>query len=157
MQVIYLKEGFYVENAESKWALKLQAEPFETLYELGFSETILEDEPGLNYLVKVAQTFVEVLKTDGDLEVTRKFRFPDETVYENLVQEVPFVIGSEFVTVTWLQAIHQTFAELFAQELAVFPGSVAEYIQAKNKALIIAGRCIFTSSNVRTRIHRLLF
>ena len=143
MQVIYLKEGFYVENAESKWALKLQAEPFETLYELGFSETILEDEPGLNYLVKVAQTFVEVLKTDGDLEVTRKFRFPDETVYENLVQEVPFVIGSEFVTVTWLQAIHQAFAELFAQELAVFPGSVAEYIQAKNKALIIAGRVYF--------------
>lgn len=142
-QAIFLEKGFYIENPETDFERTFKDAPFQTLYEQSFSSETAETDASVVYLFNVAQEFVSALKNDGEIEVTRTFRFPSETVYQNLVNKVPFVIGYEFITVQWLQNIHQELATIFNEELSHFQGSAAEYIQSKNKALIVAGRVYF--------------
>src|SRR5699024_5675835 len=102
-----------------------------------------EADISIAYLIDIVQEFVSALKNDGEIEVTRTFRFPSETVYQQLVNSAPFVTGYEFITVQWLQDIHQELAAIFNEELSYFQGSVSEYIQSKNKNIIVAGRVSF--------------
>lgn len=142
-QAIFLEKGFYIENPETDFERTFKDAPFQTLYEQSFSSETAETDASVAYLFNVAQEFVSALKNDGEIEVSRTFRFPSETVYQNLVNRVPFVIGYEFITVQWLQNIHQELATIFSEELSHFQGSAVEYIQSKNKDLIVAGRVYF--------------
>lgn len=142
-QAIFSENGFYIENPTTDFERTLKDTPFQTLYEQCFSSKTVNSDVSLAYLFNVAQEFVSALKNDGEIEVTRIFRFPSETVYQHLVSTVPFVIGYEFITIQWLQNIHQELATIFEGEMNFFQGSVSEYIQSKNKNLIVAGRVYF--------------
>lgn len=142
-KIIYLQKGFKIEQAETTFEQALKDAPVKTLYEQAFCEDFPTGDASLTFLFRVAQVFVETLQNDGEIEITRQFKQPEEAVYLSLVDEVPFAIGSEFVTVTWLQDVHQTLAEQLAVELTAFSGSVAEYIHSKNKQLTLAGRVYF--------------
>lgn len=142
-QAIFTKTGFSIEQPTTPFEYRLKNEPFRTLYEQGFAERISKTDPSIDYLLQVAQSFVHQLKKDGEIEITRKFRFPAKHFYQTLVNEVPFVIGYEFVTISWLQAIHQELANIFAEEMKNFQGSVADYVQSKNQNLTTAGRVYF--------------
>ncbi|WP_192987763.1 DEAD/DEAH box helicase [Carnobacterium mobile] len=142
-QAFFLEKGFYIENPATDFERAMKDAPFQTLYEQGFSSEIVETDISIAYLIDIAQEFVSALKSDGEIEVTRTFRFPSETVYQQLVNSAPFVIGYEFITVQWLQDFHQELATIFNEELSYFQGSVSEYIQSKNKNIIVAGRVYF--------------
>ncbi|MCI3028775.1 DEAD/DEAH box helicase [Desemzia sp. C1] len=142
-QAIFLEKGFYIENPTTEFERALQKAPFRTLYEQVFSSETVETDDSIAYLFNVAQEFVSALKNDGEIEVTRTFQAPSETVYQSLVIKAPFAIGHEFITVQWLQNIHQELATIFNEEISHFQGSVSEYIHSKNKALIVAGRVYF--------------
>ncbi|GMA46410.1 DEAD/DEAH box helicase [Tetragenococcus muriaticus] len=142
-QVIFTKNGFSIEEPTTPFEYRLKNEPFRTLYEQGFAEKISKTDPSIDYLLQVAQSFIHQLKNDGEIEITREFRFPSVHFYQTLANEVPFVIGYEFVTVSWLQAIHQKLANIFAEEMTNFQGSVADYVQSKNQNLTTAGRVYF--------------
>ena len=142
-QAIFLEKGFYIENPTKEFERALQKAPFSTLYEQGFSSETVETDVSIAYLFNVAQEFVSVLKNDGEIEVTRIFQAPSETIYQSLMNKAPFAIGHEFITVQWLKNVHQKLAILFNEEMSRFQGSVSEYIQSKNKEIIIAGRVYF--------------
>lgn len=142
-QAIFLEKGFYIENPTTEFERALQKAPFSTLYEQGFSSETVETDVSIAYLFNVAQEFVSALKNDGEIEVTRTFQFPSETVYQSLMNKAPFAIGHEFITVQWLKNVHQELAMIFNEEMSRFQGSVSEYIQSKNKSLIVAGRVYF--------------
>jgi len=142
-QAIFTKTGFTIEEPTSKFENDLKNQPFSTLYEQGFTNETTTLDPSIAYLLKVAKNFVQVLKNNGEVEVTRQFHFPPDHFYQKLANKVPFVIGYEFVTVSWLQSIHQELANIFAKEIANFQGSVADYIQSKNENLTTAGRVYF--------------
>ncbi|MGX7394532.1 DEAD/DEAH box helicase [Carnobacterium mobile] len=142
-QAIFLEKGFHIENPTTDFERAMKDAPFQTLYEQGFSSEIVETDISIAYLIDITQEFVSALKNDGEIEVTRTFRFPSETVYQQLVNSAPFVTGYEFITVQWLQDIHQELAAIFNEELSYFQGSVSEYIQSKNKNIIVAGRVYF--------------
>ncbi|MFL2134432.1 DEAD/DEAH box helicase [Desemzia sp. FAM 23990] len=142
-QAIFLEKGFYIENPTTEFERALQKAPFRTLYEQVFSSETVETDVSIAYLFNVAQEFVSALKNDGEIEVTRTFQFPSETVYQSLMNKAPFAIGHEFITVQWLKNVHQELAMIFNEEMSRFQGSVSEYIQSKNKEIIIAGRVYF--------------
>ncbi|WP_407103226.1 DEAD/DEAH box helicase [Desemzia sp. FAM 24101] len=142
-QAIFLEKGFYIENPTTEFERALQKAPFRTLYEQVFSSETVETDVSIAYLFNVAQEFVSALKNDGEIEVTRTFQFPSETVYQSLMNKAPFAIGHEFITVQWLKNVHQELAMIFNEEMSRFQGSVSEYIQSKNNSLIVAGRVYF--------------
>ncbi|MCF1628093.1 DEAD/DEAH box helicase [Tetragenococcus koreensis] len=142
-QAIFLEKGFYIEQPTTEFEFNLQKQPYQTLYEQGFANKRNDTSPSIDYLLQVAQWFVTELKNNGEIEVTKEFQPPSEYFYQTLAEQVPFVIGYEFVTVSWLQAIHQKLAAIFTEEIQHFSGSVAEYIQSKNADLITAGRVYF--------------
>lgn len=142
-QAIFLEKGFYIEDPTTEFERVLKDAPFRTLYEQGFSSETVNSDVSIAYLFSVAQELVSALKNDGEIEVTRTFQAPSEKVYQGLVNTAPFAIGHEFITVQWLQNIHQELATIFNEEISHFQGSVSEYIQSKNKALIVAGRVYF--------------
>lgn len=142
-QAIFSEKGFYIENPEVDYEYALKDAPFQTLYEQSFSTESVETDVSIAYLINVAQEFVSALKNDGEIEVTRTFRFPSETVYQQLMNKAPFVTGYEFITVQWLKDVHQELAAIFSEELSHLQSSVSEYIQSKNRSLIVAGRVYF--------------
>lgn len=142
-QAIFLEQGFYIEDPITDFEQTLKEAPFHTLYEQSFSSEAANADISIAYLFTVAQEFVSALKYNGEIEVTRSFQAPSEATYQRLVKDAPFTIGYEFVTIHWLKNIHQELAVIFNEEMSRFPGSVAEYIQSKNKSLIVAGRVYF--------------
>lgn len=144
-QAIYTKEGFYLEEASTEFEQKLKKQPYQTLYEEIFQvdNDRTDMDPSILYLLHLTKRFAENLKNDGELEVTRALASLEETDYQSLVNEVPFVIGWEFVTIAWMKQIHQALNQIFIEELQNFKGTVAEYIQMKNEHLLIAGRVYF--------------
>ncbi|HLQ39609.1 MAG TPA: DEAD/DEAH box helicase [Tetragenococcus sp.] len=142
-KAIFLARGFRVDQPADDLEKALQERPYHTLYQQGFTDKIFHTDPAIAYLIKIAQVFVEELKSDGEIELRRKFSFPAEHFYQKWANQVPFVIGYEFVTPDWLRAIHQELADIFETETQNFTASVAAYIQSKNKKLTTAGRVYF--------------
>lgn len=105
---------------------------------VNFSESI-------EYLYKVASTFIRILVRNPDLETLRekaKATLGDEEE-EKLLMEVPYLIGAEYLDRRWLDRAWDKLNRAFAKEIIKHQGSVTEYLQARNPEIHIAGKVYF--------------
>ncbi len=112
---------------------------------LGFLEFDSNLAPSLLYLNTISKSFLKHLSKTANLEITREqtiVKAAKEDL-QSLVNKVPFMLGMEFITIPWLEKMFSDLNEVFAKEIASYPGTVAEFLRAQNKNITVFGRIYF--------------
>ncbi|MDR1826797.1 MAG: DEAD/DEAH box helicase [Methylobacteriaceae bacterium] len=133
MQVLFAQGGYTVDGGE----LSLSQ-----VYDLAFDGTPPED-PAVRFLVGIAGALVESVRRDPDIELTRTAAKPEPAALYDILLQLPYVLGSEFVNLIWIENLYNRLAGVFNAELAAFKGTVADYLHSRNTALTVSGRVFF--------------
>ena len=115
------------------------------LYRLGLSGEQGELSPSGSFLYQVADTFFKQLTDLPELELARgnaKAPLSEETVGE-LLKKVPFAIGAEHITESWIGRVFRELQKIFADEAADYDGTIAMYFTEKNQKLRVPERVFF--------------
>ncbi len=143
----YLAKGAPV-NAE-EWQQKLYAEYLAdsdcAWLRLGAAPINQEYSGSVQYLYKVASTFVKHLVRNPDLEQLRE---KAESVLEDnesemLLAEAPYLNGAEYLDKHWLHRAWNRLNQAYYQDIKKYPGSVSDYFLAKNPDIHLIGRVYF--------------
>ena len=146
------KSGFRIDNAVAvsggdaeEWKRAFSDEPYETLYRLAFLDRpVCFDAAGM-FLCQVAERFTEELFAEPGLELSREHTAlsPSEESTELLLRSVPFVLGAEYVTETWVKKQYKKLLSVFQTEIARYPGKVSLYLSEKSQKLQVPERVFF--------------
>ena len=146
---IITKDSFRIDNAVQYDDIaktdEFTASPYKTFYRLAFSaRPDYLDAAGI-FIFRIAEVFTEELAAVSGIELSREKTelIPDNETIEMLLESVPFVIGAEFVTRTWIKRQYRRFLEVFRKEIKEYPGKVSLYFAEKNEKLHIPERVFF--------------
>ncbi len=97
------------------------------------------------FLFQVAESFVEMLVNTSGLELSREKTelVPKEETIELLLDSVPFVLGAEFVTRTWIKRQYRKLLAVFSKQIKSYTGRVSLYFAEKNQKLHVPERVFF--------------
>lgn len=101
--------------------------------------------PSLEYIHKASTTYIKCLSTNPDLETLRqkaKGVLEEEEKVE-LLSEVPFINGVEYLDAHWLECIWDRLNKAFSKEMKEYEGTVAQYFVSKNPDIHLAGKVYF--------------
>ena len=152
LNFLLTSDGFMLDEREAAysdelyaWKQKFDASPFQALYNLGFQEKPLWLDVAGGYLYQVADCFLQSLTRQSDIELLRENVkvYVDETVTEQLLNAVPFTLGSEYVTEEWILEIFRKLVDVFAEEIKRYDGTVALYLAEKSQRLRVPERIFF--------------
>lgn len=137
--------GEALSEAAHVWKKRFEEERFVALYRLGFVECPEEFDQAGRFLHQLADAFFRVLTDQPDLELTRaQTRIAaDENLIRRLLDCVPFTLGSEHVTQTWIGHAFERLNEIFADEIGHFDGTVAMYLSENSQHLKVPERVFF--------------
>jgi len=117
----------------------------QALIVLGFADRAVPMSESLNYLRRIAATFVKRVTRNPDLEVLR-----EKIVVEiegddlqQLLQNAPYIQGAEHLSVIWLEKLWDTLNQSFCTMIQAYPGSVGEFFASFNPKLHLVGRVFF--------------
>ena len=84
---------------------KFYQDKYLALYEMGFAQRSPELDASGIFLYQIADCFSHALTSQPDIELTREQAeiTVEDSAIDGLLQSVPFVSGSEFVTREWLE------------------------------------------------------
>ena len=151
LRFILTKEGFraddvvYAEKDPVKWFEKFTKSPYETLYELSFRERPdCFDAAGI-FLFQIAEQFTAELTAVSGLELSREKTelAPNDETIEILLDSVPFALGAEFVTRTWIKRQYRKLLAVFAKQIKTYKGKVSLYFAEKSQKLHVPERVFF--------------
>ena len=151
LQFLLTKDGFrvddmlYAEKEVQAYASGFARAPYETLYELAFRELPECFDAAGVFLFQVAESFVEMLVNTSGLELSREKTelVPKEETIELLLDSVPFVLGAEFVTRTWIKRQYRKLLAVFSKQIKSYTGRVSLYFAEKNQKLHVPERVFF--------------
>lgn len=99
----------------------------------------------LSYLIRIAGSFVRKLAQNPDIEALRERAVVEleEGEIENLLYNVPYIIGSQYLDQSWMEkaweALHRAFGHRIQNEV----GSIAQLFMAGDYPIHLAGRVYF--------------
>ena len=133
MQIILTEDGYITDGGT------LSAED---LYNTAFDGEQPEDA-ALRFLSGIARLLIDSVRRDPDIELTRHAAGLDPQSGLEQLKKLPYVLGSEFVSLQWISRLYDRLADVFNAELHAFKGTAGEYLQSKNAALTVSGRVFF--------------
>jgi hypothetical protein len=115
------------------------------LFELGFPARPEGGSSSLDFLYRLASSFVDTLTDRSDLQLVRESVsvLPDDVTCEKLMRVRPFCPGAEYISRSWIEKQFVQLNVVFSKELASFQGTAADYLSEKNKQLRIPERIFF--------------
>jgi len=131
-----LEENVYQQYLDNRYKM---------LFYFGFVDDAKSMSPSISFLHKLAAKFIERLSKNPDLEYTREQTIitPTDDDILDILHNVPFVVGLEFINVNWIKDIYRNLSGVFATEISTYPGSVAEFLQDHNSRINVVGRVFF--------------
>ena len=149
LQFVFTRDSFYPdmvsESSDSEWARRFEENPARALYQFG-----LEALPGTagssaGFLHQVADTFFRALTDIPELELVRQEAKPtlSQDMLEQLLQAVPYVVGSEYITKEWIQLQFHKLGHIFAEEITAYEGTVEMYLAEQGQHLRVPERVFF--------------
>ena len=150
LSFLFTETGFVLdtvdrEQQDSKWFQRFQEDKYSALYDFGFQERIHQLHASTGFLHRTAELYIHVLTSLSELEIAREqvqITLPVD-IWEQLQKELPFAIGSEFITYKWVQNIFVHLHEVFCREISRYEGSAKLYLAEKNQNLKVAERIFF--------------
>ena len=152
LNFLFTEKGFLLDEKDEtypheiqKWKEKFGKSFIQALYNLGFEEKPAWLDAAGSYLYMVADQFLQQLTRLPDIELLReKVVIPvDEDIAEKLLNAVPFTLGSEHVTLKWIQGIFTQLQNVFADEIKKYDGTVSLYLADKSQHLRVPERIFF--------------
>lgn len=134
-----------VVEADEKLKEEFSEDRFAALFHLGFQSRRPEESPSLGFLHSVASDFMEALTDTPDLEVSREETKVSvtEDMADRILNRVPFGIGTEFISQSWVANIFRHLSSEFKKELSVYPGTVKMFLAEKSQNLRVPERVFF--------------
>lgn len=146
------ESGWIVESldrasAEAKeLAARFAADPYAALFTLGF----FPDHPpwydnALVFLSDISRAFCTALLDHSDLELLRQEITVelDEDVYRDLMDRMPFFIGSRYVNRSWLENVWNRLLAVYRTEIAGYTGTVEACLSRFAPGLKVPERVYF--------------
>ena len=154
LEFIFTKYGFAADNRVKALSPedrerfdRYEENRFKALYEDGLRETAGAGivSPSDRFLRLLSRTYFQSLLSLPDLELKREAAEAEfsGTQLEMLLRAVPFAIGSEYVTESWLQMMCGGLNLVFAGEIAAYDGPVSVYFAEKSQNLHVPERIFF--------------
>ena len=152
LQFIFTDTGFYAENStfslsETGQRLKaaFDADCYGALFQFSFEARAESLTPSASFLYLISETFFKELTNHPELELSREtVQVPlSEDTRQNLLDSVPFSIGSECITGEWLENVFAHLQQVFASEISAYKGSVSMYLAEKSQNLQVPERIFF--------------
>lgn len=152
LQFLFTPEGFLVDPsvqnlkpAHQRLKERFEQDKFGTLYQAGLEEKPEDLSASAFFLFLVADTFFRTLTSLPELEVAREDvkTEPSEEICRQLLDAVPFVIGSEHLTKKWIRRMFGKLADIFREEIRPYDGTVAMYLAEKSQHLRVPERIFF--------------
>ncbi|MCI8431366.1 MAG: DEAD/DEAH box helicase [Lachnospiraceae bacterium] len=152
LQFLFTPEGFLVDPSvqdlkpkHQKLKERFEQDKFGALYEAGLEEKPEDLSASAFFLFLVADTFFRVLTGLPELEVAREDvkTEPSEEVCQQLLDAVPFVIGSEHLNKKWIRRVFGKLSDIFREEIRACDGTVAMYLAEKSQHLRVPERIFF--------------
>ena len=120
----------------------LSSNPCKALYEHGFSDKDGQDT-SVRFLLDIARAVIRDISGNPDINITRTAAKPTSECLLQLLRHLPYVTGSEFVNLNWIEQVYMSISSVFDEEFAGFAESTDEYFKSKNSELNVAGRVFF--------------
>ena len=133
MQIIFTENGYTVDSGQLSYT---------EIYNLVF-DAVKPEDAGALYLIRIASMAVDAARHDPDITLTRTVKTPDLADFYPLISGLPYVLGAEFVNLSWILSVYENIANVLNTELAAFNGTPEEYFKSKNEALTVSGRVFF--------------
>ena len=159
LNAYFLPEGFVIEETSDdtdkieldqqdplkEWIIQFESNKYKALFHLGFLEKAKWFSPSIEYLYHIADLLIKKLSKQSDIEFSRESVQVEliEEELNTLKEEVPFVIGMEYVDATWLQVLWEKLLAVFSMEIKTYEGTVARYFAEYNSNINVAGRVFF--------------
>lgn len=128
-----------------KWITAFEDDKYSALFQLGFNKKEPWFSPSLEYLHHLAELLLKKLSQQPEIEFNRdavQVDLTDDELYK-LKEELPFVIGMEYVDDDWIQAVWKSLLAVFKREIKTYDGTVARYFTDHNANINVAGRVFF--------------
>lgn len=152
LQFLFTPDGFLVDPSvqnlkpkHQKLKERFEKDKYGALYQAGLEERPEDLSASAFFLLLVADTFFRVLTSLPELEVAREDvkTEPSEEICQQLLDAVPFVIGSEHLTKKWIRRVFGKLSDIFREEIRSHDGTVAMYLAEKSQRLRVPERIFF--------------
>lgn len=130
---------------ETKLREAFLADRYKALFGLGFAPRSGKESPSLSFLHRLSGIFLEELTRSPDLEVARehtKVVLFEETA-DRILYLVPFGIGTENITPSWIRGVFEGLNEAFSRELCAWQGTVAMFLTEHSQNLRVPEQIFF--------------
>ena len=152
LNAYFLPETFVIDEVENQpeeilktWIEAFEADKYSALFHLGFLKKESWFSHSIEYLHHIAEMLIKKLSQQTEIELSRDTVQVDLTEDElnHLKDDLPFVIGMEYVDDAWIRAIWGALLAVFRLEIKNFDGAVAGYFTGYNSNINVAGRVYF--------------
>ena len=151
LQFIFTPTGVLAEcpkdsasESDVQWKEQFDTNCYEAIYQYGMTGVEADTISAL-FLKRLVKVFLEKLTDLPELEMVREHavaRLSQEDM-ERLLLALPFAVGSEYVTVQWLEHIFAELNRIYQREMSAYEGTVALYLAEKNQQLNVPERIFF--------------
>lgn len=127
-----------------EWYERFRSNKYEALFYFGF-ENKVDYSPSIDYLYFISNYFIDQIAKQSDIELTREktlITLSDDDV-DMLLSAMPYCIGMEYVTRTWLLQIWGHLSQMFSDAIKGYDGSVESFLMQHNANIHIVGRVFF--------------
>jgi len=133
------------DDTHKSWTQAFEADKFSALFHLGFSGKEDWFSPSIEYLHHIAEILIRKLSQQSDIEFTRDTVNVEllEDELNQIKDELPFVIGMEYVDAAWIHKIWDALLDVFRREIKEYEGTVARYFAEYNANINVVGRVFF--------------
>jgi hypothetical protein len=128
-----------------RWITAFEDDKYSALFQLGFNSKEPWFSPSLEYLYHLAELLLKKLSQQPEIEFKRdavKVDLTDDELYK-LKEELPFVIGMEYVDDDWIRTVWKSLLAVFKREIRTYEGTVAQYFTDHNANINVVGRVFF--------------
>ncbi len=152
LHAYYTPVSFVIDDSENQpddthkpWTQAFETDKFSALFHLGFSEKEDWFSPSIEYLHHIAEMLIRKLSQQSDIEFTRdtvKVELLEDELNQ-IKDELPFVIGMEYVDAVWIHKIWDALLDVYRREIKEYDGTVARYFAEYNANINVVGRVFF--------------
>ena len=152
LQFVFTQKAFRVDQGGETLSSKeetlsdaFRKDRFQALFDIGLEPAERGESPSLSYLRSISERFLDALTSMPELELLRERAAVSlsEDTAEELLNAVPFGIGTEYITEEWLNGIFSKLSEVFSREMSHFDGTVQLFLAEKGQHLRTPERIFF--------------
>ena len=152
LQFIFIKDSFIPDMSgenltekDTELRERFISDRYKTLFDIGSETAAVNESMSLGFLRDVSEHFIKALTAMPELELVRENANAvlSKEACDELLEAVPFGIGTEYIDSEWLNVIFGKLNEVFHREMSNYSGTVQMFLTEKGQQLRVPERIFF--------------